>query len=171
MKDKKIWALVPKEKRKEAIINLLQNKKEIGLAELIRNHHNEIGVAIGEDGKVYHQTWEIVRNDCKSLAKEGKIILEKGKLGRIKIYLAVGEKASTEEKIKKEIHQGIDELARRDMIIDSINALKNKISKIRGEITEIWKLLSKALPKDIPEKRSIESLISALEELIRNYKG
>jgi len=170
MTEKRKWIFMPREKRKKAIMSILQNKKDMTLSELIRNHHKEIGVIIGDDGKVYHQPWEIVRNDCKILAKEGKLILEKGKFGRINIHLMEKGKSSSLDKITKEIHQELGEAADYDMIIDSINAIKNKISKVRGEIMEIWKLLSKVPPQNIQEKKSIESLISSLEELVRKYK-
>ena len=177
MRETKVWAVKHRDDRKNAILQILEKQGEMLMADLIRNHYEEIGVALSPDGKIMHQAWEVVRNDCKHLEKEGKIVISKNKLGKLMLFLT-----QQENKIQElpKIPAGkitlqpstLEAYTTPEMmdIISSINALNEKVAMLKNEILEIWKHLSKISIKETKPSNEKTILLSSLQEIINKLK-
>lgn len=177
MRETKVWAVKHRDDRKNAILQILEKQGEMLMADLIRNHYEEIGVALSPDGKIIHQAWEVVRNDCKHLEKEKKIVISKNRLGKLMLSLTQQEikipelaKISTSKITLQPSTQEVYSSPEMMDIISSIKALNEKVAMLKNEILEIWKHLSKISYKETIPSNEKTLLLSSLQEIINKLK-
>lgn len=177
MRETKVWAVKHRDDRKDAILQILAKHGEILMADLIRKHYEEIGVALSPNGKIVHQAWEVVRNDCKHLEKENKIVIRKDKLGKLMLSLAQQDKnvlGLPSIPAGKMVHKlSTHEAYASPEIIDivsSIKSLNEKVAMLKNEILEIWKHLSKISAKETMPSNEKAVLLSSLQEIIKKLK-
>ncbi|OGF58980.1 MAG: hypothetical protein A2Y62_21060 [Candidatus Fischerbacteria bacterium RBG_13_37_8] len=176
MEQKHIWALKNRDERKAIILDILEKNKKITMVDLIKNHHQEIGIALPPSGKIIHQSWELVRNDCKSLAKEERITMAKDKTGRIILRILKEKRVSIKkaEPVEQETVISEEEVSMAPIetreVIDIIQQLTDKVSAMRTEVMEIWKYVAKISAQEIIDELERETIINTLQDVIDKLK-
>ena len=177
MQDKKVWAIKHRDDRKNAIVKLLEQKGELLMADLIKKHYEEIGVALAPEGKIVHQAWEVVRTDCKNLEKEKRIVIKKDKAG--KIVLMLPHKQQPAQIAFPAVHGKTDIASSKQEgyvspemmdIVPAIQALNEKVVLLKNEILEIWKHLSKISTKETLPASDRALLVASVQEILNKLK-
>ncbi len=152
-KEKSVWVTKSKPERKQAILDILSEHKELTILDLCRRHGEKIGVKWPETGKWNENPWKIVKSDCRDLEKEKKVILTKGSDRKVIVKLiseGLPKEVPAVSTIKEEelpaapMQTSIAyKMPDKTEIEKEIDKLNSEVEKLSDEILEIWKTLAK----------------------------